>query len=578
MIFNYSMRRNAIKISGEKSTHLDLARGRLVLISGFFVLAYMVLAVRAFDLTVIQGELNRADNGQIAKVDLPAQKDDDIQQNVRADIVDRNGVLLATTLRTASLFADPHYISDPQMAAQGLVQIFPKLSYGDVLQKLQSEKRFVWLKRGITPHQQQQVLQIGEPGLSFRYENKRVYPQGSQIAHLLGYVNVDGEGQAGIERSFNKYLGYGDQLSLTIDSRLQHVLHREISKTIAEFSALGGVGVVMDVTNGEILAGVSLPDFDPHTPGKAKGSAIFNGLTLGVYELGSVFKIFSTAALFETLDVPMSTTFDASEPIKHGRFTIRDYHAEDRILTVPEVFMYSSNIGSAMMGQAVGTEALRDFYRDLGLLDTLDFEIKEVTRPIVPRPWGDIHTLTASYGHGLATTPLQLTAAVSTIVNGGYAIRPALVLDDRANDETKAQDVRVVSEQTAHRMRQLMRLVVTEGTGKSADVEGYAVGGKTGTAEKPKRDGKGYDRGRLMSSFVGVFPVDAPRYAVFVVIDEPKGTKASYGYATAGWTAAPAVSRIISSMASILGIKPVEVAEQQPFGTELKQYISVKNR
>lgn len=577
MIFQAAMRRNATKLEGERSSSLGLARGRLVLISGFFVMAYMVLAVRAFDLTVIQGELGHDRAESVSEISS-AKKARGVADNaLRADIVDRNGVLLATTLETASLYADPRYISDPQAAAQGLVEIFPQLSFGDVLQKLQSEKRFVWVKRGITPEEEYRVLEIGEPGLSFRRENKRIYPHGNLAAHMLGYVDIDGRGQAGIERSFNKYLGYGDPLSMTLDVRLQHVLHREVSKTIEEFSALGGSGVIMDVTSGEILAGVSLPDFDPHKAGKAKSSAIFNGLTLGVYELGSVFKIFSTAALFETLNVPMNTTFDASEPIKHGRFTIRDYHAEDRILTVPEVFMYSSNIGSAMMGEAVGTEALRDFYRDLGLLDTLDFEIKEVTKPIVPNPWGEIHTLTASYGHGVATTPLQLTAAVSSIVNGGYAIKPTLV---RSNKPQKAgSDVRVVSEETAHRMRQLLRLVVQEGTGKNADVPGYNVGGKTGTAEKPGKTKKGYDRKRLISSFVGVFPIDAPKYAVFVVIDEPKGTKKSYGYATAGWTAAPAVSRVISSMVSVLGLQPTQkIASAPAFGDELKQYISVKKK
>lgn len=576
MIFRAAMRRNAIKLEGERSSSLGLARGRIVLISGFFVLAYMVLAVRAFDLTIIQGELNRGEPTELAEA--PTKKSKKANSNaLRADVVDRNGVLLATTLETASLYADPRYISDPQVAAQGLVEIFPQLSFGDVLQKLQSEKRFVWIKRGITPDEQYQVLEIGEPGLSFRPEKKRIYPHGNLTSHMLGYVDIDGRGQAGIERSFNKYLNYGEPLSLTLDVRLQHVLHREISKTIEEFSALGGVGVIMDVTTGEILAGVSLPDFDPHNAGKAKSSAIFNGLTLGVYELGSVFKIFSTAALFETLNVPMNTTFDAREPIKYGRFTIRDYHAEDRVLTVPEVFMYSSNIGSAMMGQAVGTQALRDFYRDLGLLDPLEFEIKEVTKPIVPSPWSEIHTLTASYGHGVATTPLQLTSAVASIVNGGYAIKPTLILGKR--DKSTTSDVRVVSEQTAHRIRQLMRLAVTEGTGKNADVPGYRVGGKTGTAEKPGKIKKGYDSKRLLSSFIGVFPIDQPRYAVFIVIDEPKGTKESFGYATAGWTAAPAVKRVVSSMASVLGLKPAPMIASAPqFGDELRQYISLKKR
>lgn len=571
MIFTYGMRRNAVKLVGERSSSLDLARGRLVLISTVFALAYIMLAARAFDLTVIQGTLDRTDSSEFAQMQSGSDA------GPRGDIFDRNGVLLATTLKTASLYADPRYISDPQTAAQGLVHIFPELSFGDVLQKLQSSKRFVWIRRGIVPEEQARVLEIGEPGLGFRYEDKRVYPHGPLAAHILGYTNIDAHGQAGIERGFNKYLGYGDPLRLTIDVRLQHALHREVSSVIREFSAKGGAGVIMDVTNGEILAGVSLPDFDPHNPGDASNAGVFNRLTLGVYELGSVFKIFSTAILFEHLNVKMNKKFDAREPIERGRFTINDYHAEKRILSVPEVFMYSSNIGSALMGEAVGTEVLKDFYSDLGLLDPMDFEIREVTAPIVPGPWRDINTLTASYGHGIATTPLQLTAAVSSVVNGGYVIKPTLVLDENSAGGAQDEYLRVVSAGTAHRMRQLMRLVVTDGTGTKADVPGYRVGGKTGTAEKIRKSGKGYDSDRLISSFIGVFPIDAPRYAVFVMIDEPQGTPASFGYATAGWTAAPAIARIVTAMASILGLEPAPVTPGREFGHELKRYVTVKS-
>lgn len=568
MMFHRHLRRKAVKLEGERSSSLDLARGRLVLISGFFVLIFIFFAIRAFDLTIIQ---HRAE----APLDSYTQLQEPRAENVipRADVTDRNGVLLATTLKTASLYADPHLISDPETTAKGLSEIFPQLSYGATLQKLQSNKRFIWLERNIRPDEQQAVLRLGEPGLDFEYEDRRVYPQGAMAAHLLGYTSIDNKGQAGIERSFDKLLGDGEPLALTLDMRLQHALRREIQATLDDFSAKAGMGVIMDVGTGEILAGVSLPDFDPHNAGRADKNALFNRLSLGVYELGSVFKIFSTAALFETLDVPMRTTFDASEPIKVGRFTINDYHAEDRVLTVPEVFMYSSNIGSAMMGQAVGTDALKSFYKDLGLLDALDFEIREVTKPLVPHPWGELATLTASYGHGIATTPLHLITAVSSIVNGGYLVKPKLVVD-KIDGEAKREEVQVVSAQTAHRMRQLLRLTVTDGTGKNADVPGYLVGGKTGTAEKSSV--RGYDRKKLISSFVAVFPMDAPRYAVFIAIDEPQGTKKSFGYATAGWTAAPAVQRVISSMVSILGIEPRYIKPEQDMGASLKHYVSEK--
>lgn len=579
MMFLRQMRRNAIKLDGEKSTTLDLARGRLVLVSAFFVLAYMMLFIRAFDLSVFQA-IDLAPAPQRIALVAEAPADEKAEEKVasrRGDIFDRNGTLLATTLKTSSLYADSKLISDPAATAKGLIKIFPELAYGDVLQKLQSGKRFVWIKRGLSPDQKYEVLKIGEPGLEFESEYQRFYPQGNMAAHLVGYSNVDDKGLAGIERGFDNHLNDGKALTLTMDVRLQHALRREVLRAVHEFEALAAAGVIMDVSNGEILAGVSLPDFNPHRAGSAEDTQIFNRLTLGAYELGSVFKIFSTAAFFETNDVPINVSFDASEPIKIGRHTINDYHAEDRVLTAPEVFMYSSNIGSAMMGQAVGTDGLKAFYQDLGLLSPLDFEVREVARPLVPSPWREVNTLTASYGHGLTTTPLQLASAVSSVVNGGYFVKPRLVLNRDGEAASQPEKLRIMSGQTSERMRELLRLVVTEGTGKNADVKGYRVGGKTGTAEKIV-NGK-YDNKKKMSSFVGAFPMDDPRYVVFIVVDEPQGQKHTYGYATGGWVGAPAVARVIASTASILGLPPAkEGAPENRFGESLKQYVSAKEK
>lgn len=572
MIFSQKMRRNSVKITGERSSAMDLARGRLVMMGGFFILVFFIFAVRAFDLSVIQGEVFSADNGATIDADKHQQK---TGKPLRADITDRNGVLLATTLKTASLYADTKLIADPQGAAQGLVKIFPALSYGDVLQKLQSGKRFVWIHRALSPQQQYQVLQLGEPGLDFEYAYQRFYPQGEISSHIIGYSNIDSQGLSGVERGFNNILNEGHSLKLTMDIRLQHALRREIKRAIDEFGAHGGSGVIMDVANGEVLAGVSLPDFNPHKAGDARPEEVFNTLSLGTYELGSVFKIFSTAAFFENYDVGMATTFDAREPIKVGRFKIRDFHAQNRVMTIPEVFMYSSNIGSALMGQAVGTEKLKNFYADLGLLSPMDIEIKEVAAPQIPQPWREINTLTASYGHGLATTPLQMTAAVSSIINGGYLVKPRFVLSDEDGAQNLKEEVRVVSEKTAEKMRQLMRLVVSEGTGSKADVKGLRVGGKTGTADKSVNGV--YHEDRKISSFVGVFPMEAPRYAVFIMVDDPKGREDTFGYATGGWVAAPATARVISSMAAILGIVPANTsAPENNFAESLKQYVSTK--
>ena len=568
MIFKTSFRK-PVRLQGERSAALEQMRGRIIIIAAFFVVAYAAVALRAFDLAVLQAAPSDSDMHFYAE-------SADVKR--RGAIVDRNGVLLATTLPSASLYADPLLIMDAPKLAQDLKQIFPGLDYGSTLKKLQSNGRFAWIERNITPHEQQAVLELGQPGLGFEHETERFYPHGNLISHLIGYTNVDNHGLAGLERSFDNYLTDGNELRLSLDVRLQHALHREIQHAIDDFTAKAGAGVIMNARTGEILAGVSLPDFNPHDAGNQDANALFNRLTLGVYELGSMFKIFSTAAVLELNGIPMSYKFDATEPIRVGRFTINDYHAEDRILTVPEVFMYSSNIGSAKMGEMVGTENLKKFYEDLGLLDPLDFEISEVGRPLKPNPWREVNTLTASYGHGVATTPLQMSAAVASVVNGGLFVKPKLVMASGDRDLTAGRSaIRVVSEKTSMKMRALLRLVVSDGTAKKAEVAGYELGGKTGTAEKIGADGR-YHRKKLISSFVGAFPASDPEYIVMVMVDEPIGNKQSWGYATAGWVAAPAAGRIVSSMASILGIQPDYKPDEYDASAPLKQFVSAKEK
>lgn len=549
-----------LRLQGSRHSALDMARGRIVIVSTLFALAYLLVGARMFDLSLIQGREISPEAGLVV-----AEKAPDVY---RADITDRNGVILATSLDTASLYADPALIPDPVPVAKDLAALFPDISYGEVLRKLQKKGRFVWIRRNLTPQEQAGILELGEPGLGFRTERSRIYPQGDMAAHIVGYADVDGRGLAGIERSFDSLLAQGGTpLALTLDVRLQYVLRRELGRAVTEFSGKGGAGAIVDIASGEILAAASLPDFDPHDPGGRGPQALFNNLTLGVYEQGSTFKIFSTAALLETQDSPMARTFDAREPLQRGRFKISDYHPEKRILTIPEVFMYSSNIGAALMGEEVGTDRLKAFFADLGLMDPLKLEIDEIGKPLIPPVWRDINTLTASYGHGIAVSPLQTVIAASSIVGGGTLVRPTLILN---RDKTKdPPEVRIVSPQTAHRMRQLMRLVVTDGTGKGADIPGYNVGGKTGTADK--NEGGRYDGKKKISSFMGFFPMNAPRYAVFVMVDEPQGTKASYGYATGGWVAAPAVGRIVAAMGPLLGIAPD--TETEDMAAPLKAYV-----
>jgi cell division protein FtsI (penicillin-binding protein 3) len=560
------------KIIGARRSALDVARGRLVFVGFCFTLGYILLAARVVDLTLIQGELPRL--AHLANPESDAGSQDLANEKpLRGDIVDRNGVLLARSLNTASLYADTYYITKPEETARGLVKILPDLKYGDVLQKLQKKTHFVWLRRNLTPKDQYAILNLGQPGLNFQDEAHRIYPQGPISSHIVGYSDIDGHGLGGVERNFNSLLDTGSKtLQLTLDIRLQYVVRRELKKAIRDFNGIGGAGVIMDVNSGEVLAAVSEPDFDPHEVDDKDKPALFSRLTQGVYEMGSTFKIFTAAAMLELRNPSMGQTFDARAPIEIGRFKISDYHAENRFLTIPEIFMVSSNIGAARMGEQIGTEALRNFYKSLGLLDPLQIEIQEIGHPLIPNPWLPISTMTASFGHGIAVTPLQTLGAVCSIINGGTLVHPTLVMDGTLSDkDQKKSDTRVVSEQTAHRMRQLLRLVVTNGTGKNADVPGFEVGGKTGTAEKTS--GGGYNHKSLLSSFIGVFPMDAPKYAVMIMVDEPKGNAASHGYATGGWVAAPAVARVITAMAPILGLVPRDIPAEQDMSAALLPYI-----
>lgn len=561
--------RASIHFTGQKRSSLDLARGRIVLLSAVFVLCYIIVVARVVDLSLIQGELKKEESISNLE-DEPAP-----QKTIsRADILDRNGVILARSLKTSSLYADSKMVQDAPVVAKDLVKLFPELSYGDILQKLQSGKRFVWIKRNMTPDDQYKILYLGHPGLSFQEEERRIYPQGNLAAHVVGYTSVDGHGLGGLESSFDKLLlNRSEPLVSTIDVRIQHALRREVSTAMKKFSGIAGTGMVMNVNTGEIVAAVSLPDFNPQNVEVKNKDALFNRMTLGVFEPGSTFKIFTTASVIELEHSPMAQEFDAREPLKIGRFKISDYHGKKRVLTLPEVFMYSSNIGSVRMAQMVGTDNFKSFLSDLGLFKRPDVELLEVGAPLIPRQWREINTVTASYGHGLAVSPLQLVAASSSIVNGGILVKPTLVLDKAEKGSLKKNDVRVVSEQTAHRMRQLMRLVVTDGTGGKADVPGYNVGGKTGTADKDI-NGR-YEKNKVRSSFLGFFPMEAPKYAVYVMVDEPKGIKETYGYATAGWVAAPAVGKVVESIVAIEGLKPQDSDE---LGGTLSAYVKTKEQ
>jgi cell division protein FtsI (penicillin-binding protein 3) len=527
---------------------LRKTRSRIVFVIALFVIAYGAVVGRMMHLT-----LTRAPEQQTladASGDQPP-----LAANIRrADILDREGLLLATSIKTRSLYADPSKLFDPVEAARKINKTFPDLAYKDLLQKFQSKRRFVWLKRNLTPKQIYAANQMGIPGVDFLDETRRVYPQGAAAAHVLGYTDIDHKGLAGLERGVDKMLYNSDvPLQTTLDMRLQHILQREIKKSIADFNAIGGAGLIMDVQNGEIYALASLPDFNPHNPGSITDAERFNRITLGAYEMGSTFKTFTTAALLEKTNTPLHAQFDARFPLQRAGFRINDFHPEARYLSVPEVYIHSSNIGTALEAEKIGTNKLKDFFGDIGLLEKPKLEISEMAQPILPKPWRPISTLTAAYGHGIAVTPLQLATATASVINGGFKVKPTLIKHSAQEYQNMSHE-RVLSEKTSSTMRGLMRLVVSDGTASKANASGYRVGGKTGTAEKTL--GRGYSRNAQIASFVGVFPMDAPRFVVLVMVDEPKGNKKSYGYATAGWVAAPYVGTIIKEIAPLVGVKP----------------------
>jgi cell division protein FtsI (penicillin-binding protein 3) len=538
--------RQAIRFDGATKQALETGRTRLLVASLLFAAAFLIVAGRLVTVAM----LSSSGEPSIAEAPRAVQLETE-----RADIVDRNGIVLATNLVTASLYANPHEVPNPRAAAAALSKVLPELKQDEIEAKLAADKSFVWLKRNLTPKQQYAVNRLGIPGLSFQREERRVYPHGGLAAHILGFTDIDNHGIAGVERQFESRLAEEHApLALSLDVRLQHILREELSRSVHDFNAIGGAGVILDAKTGEVLAMVSLPDFDPNEPGRASADTRFNRATLGVYEMGSVFKVFTTAMALDAGVTSLKGGYDASRPIKVSRYTITDYHAKNRWLSVPEIFMYSSNIGSAKMALDVGPEGQRAFLKRLGMLSPVALELPELGEPQAPAQWKELAAMTIAFGHGLSVTPMHVASGVASVVNGGLKVDPTIV-----KQEEPLAGERILKAETSDALRRLMRLVVERGTGKSADAPGYQVGGKTGTAEKAAA--KGYRRNALISSFVGAFPMDDPRYVIFMAIDEPKPNKESHGYATGGWVAAPAIKRLVERMAPLVGIAPMKEEE-----------------
>lgn len=540
-----------VALEGSAKQSMETGKTRLMVAALVFFFAFSAIGIRLFDLAVLtQGNEPRLAD---TSADAPLETG-------RADIVDRNGAILATTLPAWSLYANPRQILEPKQAASQVASVLPELSASGLAARLGADRSFVWLKRNLTPRQQNDINALGIPGLYFLREQTRVYPHGPLAAHIVGFNDIDNRGLAGIEKSFDDLLrGANKPLELSIDIRVQHILTQELQSAMQEFQGIGAAGIVMDARTGELIAMASLPSFDPSAPGEATKEARFNRATLGVYEVGSVFKIFTTAMALDAGAVTLESGYDASKPIRVARFTINDFHPKNRWLSIPEIFMYSSNIGSVHMAMDVGTQGQQRFLNDLGLLRAASLELPEVGQPMVPSTWREINTMTIAYGHGIAVTPLQVARAMGAVVNGGELLPPTLL--KRFPDET-VPGRRVMSQGTSEQMRWLTRLVVQHGTGRKADAPGYLVGGKTGTADKLKPSG-GYDDDARIASFLAGFPMDDPRYVVFAMVDEPKPTEATFGYATGGWVAAPVIGKVVERIAPILGVTPRPVEEPE---------------
>jgi len=515
---------------------------------------------------VVSAKLITYGNTEASMESAPPQR---ANMAARPDIIDRNGVLLATDIKTYSLFAEPRRIIDADEVIELLTTVLPDLDWRTSYNRLRRKNGFAWLARGLTPMQKTQIMALGIPGIGFQIEPQRFYPSGSLAAHILGLVNIDNQGIAGIEKYIDQ-AGLSDlreaglnapqnlePVRLALDIRVQAMVHEELHKGMERYQAIASGAVVLNIKTGEVVAMVSLPDFDPNKPAQALDKDKLNRMSAGTFEMGSTIKSFTTAMALDSGLFHLDTMIDASKPLRFGGQTIRDYRGKYRPLSVREVFIYSSNIGSAREADAIGIDGHREFLARLGLLDRLQTQLPEVAQPVEPQSWKKVHSATIAFGHGMMTTPLQTASGVGALMNGGKLIPPSFL--PRSQEKAIEQAHQVIKPQTSQLMRYLYRLNAEIGSGRRAAVKGYRVGGKTGTAEKVV-NGR-YSSQKRFNAFIASFPMDDPTYVVLTIIDEPKPEE-GLTTATAGLNAAPITANIIRRSATFLGVEPDFVAER----------------
>jgi cell division protein FtsI (penicillin-binding protein 3) len=532
-------------------------RGRLRFAAFGFMFLFLAVGLKLTAATIVDPRMPHRPERPVAQLLGPEKSAEPTIHAQRAMIVDRNGEILAVSLPTVALYADPREMIDTDEAAHKLKQVLPRLDEAVVRERLaNAEKQFVYLARQLNPREQVAINALGIPGIYFEQTERRRYPLGRTGAHVLGGVDVDGNGVAGVEKRFDQRL-HNDptSLKLSLDVKVQAVVRDELSAAMADFTAIGGCGIVMDVNTGEVLAMVSLPDYDANAFRTTPADDRFNRAVTGMYEPGSTFKLQTASMALDSGIVHIWDEFDASRPISIGRFTITDFEGKHRWLFLPEVLAYSSNLGAAHIAQTVGAERQRAWLKSMGMFNRVGIELPEAGLPIIQPAanWKEIVTLTVGFGHGISISPLHVVRGTVAVANGGFLLRPTILAIDP--DSGPMEGTRVMQPSTSDTMRKLMRLVVTDGFGKSAEVPGYYPGGKTGTAEKVAAHG-GYKKHANVAAFISVFPMNAPRYAVYMMLDEPHANASTHGYATAGWVAAPSAGRVIARIGPMLGMLP----------------------
>lgn len=541
----------------EKRAALEKTRSRLVIAAGGFVVLFGAVLAKLAMATIVAPLAPHRVERPVADIvaEQPHDPVDVALPGQRATITDRNGQPMAISLSTVALYADPRQIANPEEVAAQLKRILPRLDINETIDRLKRDKKFVYLAREITPREQLAINDLGIPGVDFQPTQHREYPLGRTAAQVLGGVDVDERGFAGVEKYFDERLRTNSEpLRLSIDLQVQAAVREELETAMQTFQAIGGCGIVMDVNTGEVLAMVSLPDYDANNVRTAPAEDRFNRAVEGTYEPGSTFKLQTASMALDSGLVHIWDEFDASRPIHVGRFTITDFQGKHRWLYLPEVLAYSSNLGAAHIALTVGGERQRAWLKSMGMFGRTGIELPESARPIVQPAanWKEVVTMTVGFGHGISVTPLHVVRGTAAVANGGILLRPTILAKDPGDP---VDGVRVMQKSTSDIMRRLMRLVVTDGFGKAAEVAGYYPGGKTGTAEKVAAHG-GYKKHTNVSAFMSVFPMNAPRFAVYMMLDEPHGNKSTYGYSTAGWVVAPAAGKVIARIGPMLGLLP----------------------